>query len=197
MIFLQFFISHKNLNHTCFIHYRFSALVAALVSQAMPKLQKLLDDRYTFNKAIKYWEAGTKTRKSRSQKKSKEKYNSATEIWTNTTQTDEFVLGKVEGYPWWPARICVAKNNGVMASLESLDRVLISFIGEPHLHVVRREGELKPFIGNEQEDMNLGDFPADITKSYQESIAMARRILRGRNAMNTDKNFAEEKKSAT
>ena len=179
------------------ICYRFAALVAGLSSKALPKLQKLLDDRYTFTKAIKYWEAGTKTRKSRSQKKSKEKYTSATEIWTNTTQTDEFVHGKVEGYPWWPARICVAKNASVMASLESLDRVLISFIGEPHLHVVKREGELRPYIGNEQEDENLGDFPADIAKSLQQSTAMARRILRGKNALNTEKNFAEEKKSAT
>lgn len=111
---------------------------------------------------------GTKTRKSRSQKKSKDKYHSATEIWTSTDQTDEFVLGKVEGFPWWPARVCVAKNSGSTASLNSLDRALISFIGEQHLHVVKREGEIRPFTGTEQEDENIGDYPVDIVKNLRE-----------------------------
>ena len=69
--------------------------MAALSSQAMPKLRKLNEDKLTLKKAIKYWETGNKTRKGKAQKKTKDKYNSATEIWTNTTQTDEFVLGKV------------------------------------------------------------------------------------------------------
>jgi hypothetical protein len=176
---------------------RFSALLTALLSKASPKLQKLSDDRHTLSKAIKYWEAGSKTRKSRFQKKAaKDKYHSGTEIWTNTRQTDEFVYGKVEGYPWWPARICVAKDPDVRTSLESLDKVLISFVGEPHLHVVKHSEEIKQFSGKGKENDDIVNYPKEVIANFQESVAMARRILRGKSGSNRNY-FVEEKKSSS
>jgi len=181
----------------CKIISRFAALVSGLVSRAMPNLQKLSNDRNTLTKALKYWEAGTKTRKSRSQKNKKEKYNSTTEIWTSTNQTDEFVLGKVEGYPWWPARVCVAKDPKTVAILHSVGRVLISFIGEQHLHVVKRDEEIRPFAEMEDKQENIEDYPTDVIKKLRETTAMARRIIRGKNApSDEEKNFIEEKKSS-
>lgn len=134
----------------------------------MPNLQKLQNDRNTLMKALKYWETGAKTRKGKGQKKKWEKYNSSTEIWTNTNQTDEFIMGKVEGYPWWPARVCVAKDPSVTVTLHSLGRVLISFIGEQHLHIVKRDEEIRPIaeIENEQEDIE--GYPTDVVKKLRE-----------------------------
>mmetsp|Transcript_8410 Transcript_8410/g.9687 ORF Transcript_8410/g.9687 Transcript_8410/m.9687 type:complete len:345 (+) Transcript_8410:871-1905(+) len=176
---------------------RFSALVAAFSYKAIPKLNKMSEDMETLRKAIVYWETNTKTRKSRSKKK-KEKFNSATEIWTDTETTNEFVLGKVDTYPWWPARICIAKDPIIKMSLESLGRVLISFVGEQHLHVVNREDEVTPFTGKEPEDKHIEDYPPGIVKNLRESTAMARRILRGSIPNNNhDGNVVEEKKSST
>lgn len=132
----------------------------------MPKLRKLSDDRANLKRAIKYWETGNKTRKGKSQKR--EKYNSATEIWTNITQTDEFVLGKVEGFPWWPARTCIAKDPAIRTSLEDLDRVLISFIGEHHLHIVKRKGEIQAFIPSKKDDVDNDDYSNEILKNLRE-----------------------------
>ncbi len=177
--------------------FRFAALVAALSSQATPKLQKLADDRNTLTKAIKYWESGSKTRKGKTQRKSTDRYNSATEIWTSTLVTDEFVQGKVEGYPWWPARICIAKDSETKEALESLGRVLISFVGEPYLHVVKHKDETKPLTGIEKEIKEDNEYPADVMKNLQQSISMARRILRGNKKSNSKKAFVEEKKTST
>jgi len=174
-------------------------LVAALAYQATPKLQKLKDDRHTLNKAIKYWDTGSKTRKGRTQKQTtSERYNSATEIWTNITTTDEFVQGKVEGYPWWPARICVAKDDDVKLSLKSLNRVLISFIGEPHLHVVNNDSEIRPFTGKEMVDNDIEEYPTDVVKNLEQSTAMARRIIRAKKySKGNKKGFIEEKKTSS
>ena len=143
--------------------HRVAALSTALVTLATPKLEKLARDRNNLLKAIEYWDANQTARKSRSKKKKKEKFDSATEVWANTEITTEtFIMAKVEGYPWWPARVCEIRDPFVAESLERLDKKLISFIGEEHLHVVDAHDEIKPFSGEIEVEDDLSCYSADV-----------------------------------
>jgi len=123
-------------------------------------------DRSTLVEALDYWH-GAQKRRSKG-KGQKEQYNSMIEIWTNTIVTNNFVLGKVEGFPWWPARVCKAKDPGIASLLEETNRVLISFVGERHLHVVNGSSEIMPFATDFEEDSLSKQFSTDIVKNLKE-----------------------------
>lgn len=80
----------------------------------------------------------------------------------------DFILHQVEGFPWWPARICIAKDPDIRATLHALDRVLISFIGEHHLHIVKRKEETKTFKPSKKDEGVEGDYPDEILKKLRE-----------------------------
>jgi hypothetical protein len=146
---------------------RFAALLTALKSRALPRLEKLTKDKKALSKAIAYWETSGKTRKKgkKNTYKSK-KYSSATEIWANVESTDKFVMCKVEGFPWWPACACVPKDEDIAESLSSLKRQLVSFVGEQHLYVVEEESEVKPFdevIGEGE----IASYPPEVIKNVK------------------------------
>jgi len=183
---------------------RFAALTEALIHRSRPFLLKMADDKETLMKAIKYWEGNNKTRKrkSRTSHLKKEKYNSTTEIWADITTTERFVMAKVEGYPWWPASVCVARDSCIASPLKELNRVLVSFVGEQYLHVIR-EDDMRSFTGEVTKN-DLSKFSADTMRSLNESIDLTKRILRGRGKwediqMNggQDKNTEEEEKKST
>ena len=173
---------------------RFSALLEGLKQRAAPRLAKLKRDRDTLLKGIDHWEAKEKVRGGKAKKSPVNKFNSATELWADAIVSDEFVMSKVEGYPWWPARICVAKDSSIAESLKALNRVLISFVGEQHLHVVEKLQEIRPFTG-EMIDDDFKEYPSDVSTKLSDSIDMTRRILRGRGVKLVE-GFQEEKKSS-
>lgn len=184
---------------------RFAALTEALTHRARPFLLKMAEDKERLTKAIEHWKGGSKTRnrKSKTSKKKKDKYNSSTEIWADITPTEHFIMAKVEGYPWWPARICTAKDSHIAVSLKELDRVLISFVGEHHLHVVREEDDMNPFTAEVIED-DLSKYSTDTMKKLKESIEMTRCILKGKGKWEEielteghDEIIEEEKKSSS
>jgi len=174
---------------------RFSALAQALDHQANPILLKIIEDQERLMKAIQYWEGG-KTRNHKAKRRGK--YNSSTEIWTYTTTTERFVMAKVRGYPWWPARVCNAKDLYTASSLKALGRVLVSFVGEHHLHVVTDPDEMQEFSGEIVEE-DLSKYAANTVKMLKESMDLARRIDRGLGQDGGENNFAkeEEKKSSS
>jgi hypothetical protein len=157
-------VDWKDAVATCKTVSRFAALVAALKFRAAPSLEKLVKDKKTLSKAILHWEASSKTRKKlKKTKNAPKRFGSGTEIWANISLTDQFVLCKVEGFPWWPARVCDAKDSDVSQSLESVEKVLVSFVGEQHLYVVGKN-EVKPFNDDSLNNENT-DFSAEVMKN--------------------------------
>lgn len=144
---------------------RFAALTAALNSRAAPRLDKLAKDNKTLRKAIQFWETNGKTRKGKS-KKTFQKFSSATEIWADVKATDQFVTSKVEGFPWWPARICVPKDGDISKPLENIGRVLVSFVGEQHLYTVDKRTELKP-LALDVDENDLSQYETEVVKNLK------------------------------
>jgi len=172
-------VDWKDAVATCKTVSRFAALFAALKCRATTTLEKLVKDKKTLSKAIFHWEASSKTRKkSKKSKPAPKKFSSGTEIWANVSLTDQFVMCKVEGFPWWPARVCVAKDSDIAKSLESVERVLVSFIGEQHLYVVEKD-EVKPFSDTALPEDNT-NVPAEVIKNVNMGTTMAKRIMRGK-----------------
>ncbi len=147
-------VDWKDAVTTCKTLSRFAALVANLKSRAMPRLDKLVKDKKTLSKAITYWETNGKTRKGKTKKgaSNSRKFHSATEIWADVKATDEFVTSKVKGFPWWPARVCVPLDAEVAQLLDSINRTLVSFLGEQHLYTVDTKTEIKPLDFSPEED---------------------------------------------
>jgi hypothetical protein len=134
-------------------------------------------DRETLSNALKFWEEQesnpkAKTRGSKQKGKGvirkKGTYDSASEIWAHTKLTDKFVLGKVEGAPWWPARVCEAKDPTVVASLAATNRIIISFVGDQYLHVVSEDDEIRPFYEQKLSDEDMSEYTADMIKNLEE-----------------------------
>lgn len=176
-------VDWKDAVATCQTISRFAALLASLFSRSIPKLQKIQKDAKTMLKAISYWEANSKTRNwktaGRKVNQSSAKFNSTTELWTDIRPTDTFVMGKVEGFPWWAARVCVPKNKEIYDSLESVNKTVISFVGEQQLYVVDKDKGLRPFnTVIDKEDAS--NFPPEVMKNVEKSITLANRILRGK-----------------
>lgn len=167
---------------------RFAALVTSLKSRAVPLLEKLSKDKKTLLKAISHWETSgnskTKKKTKKGNKFTGKKYDHVSEIWMDTSATDDFVLCKVEGYPWWPARICMAKDVEVEKSLKAVSRTLVSFIGEQHLYVVH-EDDVKPFRPTLSEE-DIAGFSPEVEKKAKQGLVMAKRIMRGKGISTND-----------
>jgi hypothetical protein len=110
-------------------------------------------------------------------------------------------MGKVEGFPWWAARVCLPKDKEILESLKSLNKTVISFVGEQDLYVVNTEKDLKPFNPElDKDDAKM--FPPEIMKNVEKSIVLTKRILRGKGITGTDNEkltdmiVGEEKKSS-
>ena len=140
-------------------------------------------------KAISYWEANNKTRNGKAHGKkgnqSSAKYSSTTEIWADVRPTYNFVMGKVEGFPWWAARVCLPKDDEILESLKSLNKTIISFVGEQDLYVVNTDKDLKPFNPLLDKD-DVATFPHEIMKNVEKSIVLTKRILRGKGIVGTE-----------
>ena len=171
-------VDWKDAVATCKILSRFAALLTTLKHRATPSLDKLAKDKKTLSKAIAHWEASARTRKKSKKSKGSNKFGSGSEIWANVAPTDQFVFCRVDTFPWWPARVCIAKDDEVRESLKSLDRVLVSFIGEQHLYVVEND-EVKPF-SEDFVKQDLSSYSPEVAKSVEQGTKMAVRIMRGR-----------------
>ena len=146
-------VDWKHAVNTCKSISRFAAIVAALKSRTTPRTEKIMKDKKALSKAMAYWETSGKTRKkTKKPASSSKKYGSGTEIWADVEPSDEFIMCKVEGFPWWPACVCVSKDDDIAKSMKSLNRILVSFVGEQHLYVVEKDSEVKPFDDTFTED---------------------------------------------
>jgi len=183
---------------------RLAAIAESFMKRANDELAKIEANRDTLSDAIAYWESNSrksgKTKKRKRQKK--EEYTSGSEIWADVEVTAELVMGKVEGYPWWPSRICKPKDKETADSLELLNKVLISYVGQGNLRAVDSDEEIGPFAVEECAELdNLEDYSKTIRDNLQESIILAKRISLNqkkpaRSNRRSSRLFLEEKKSA-
>jgi len=154
---------------------RLAALVQVLIKKSISMLTKMDKDRKTLLDAIKSWDNKRSLRK----EQKREKYGSSTEIWADTVVTDRFVLAKVEGYPWWPSRICSAKDNSITSALSTRNRVLISFVGDHNIRVVKSPSEICE-LNEKKKCINLSFVTEEKLKKLKKSLKMTERILDGR-----------------
>ena len=76
---------------------------------------------------------------------------------------------KVVGYPWWPSRICNAKNHSISSTLASLGRVLVAFVGDEELRIVRDNIDIKPYTGErEGKEDDMGKYDDDLVEKYEQ-----------------------------
>ena len=168
-----------------------AALSAAFCSKASEKLDKLESERDALNDVMEAWGKASSLRKKKSLNQD---IPEPSEVWTNVTFTDEVCLAKVEKYPWWPAKKCIAKDENLAQSLESLGRNLVSLVGESGgLRVVKTE-DLLPFSESLPEDKDLSRHPKDIRTQLDECMVMTRRIIRGKQKK-TSRSSKKKKKS--
>jgi hypothetical protein len=161
---------------------KFASLAAAFVRKATEKLEKLETENAKLSDILQVWEKAAAGKK----KNTDIIKEQPSEVWANVRFTDEFCLAKVEEYPWWPAKKCVAKNEKLAASLESLDRALVSFVGESGgIRVVKKKEGLRPFSEEAlalllDEDTSSVLRPKEIRTQLDDCMTMARRIIRGK-----------------
>lgn len=174
---------------------RFAALTTAFCRKATVILEKLLSERQSLDKALEKWQRED-DRKNRAGKKNNRKVVEApTEMWANVDYTNEFCMVRLDNHPWWPAKKCIAKDASLQKSLQAFDRLLVAMVGEHgELRCVKNE-DARVFTGSAI-DENLEEFSKEDRSQLEESLAIARRIIRGRAKPADDKNYVEEKKSA-
>ena len=166
---------------------RLSSLTAAFIHDAMEKIVKVEAERDELVSALQIWsKAEERQSKQRDAVSSKAK-NSATreitrpsEVWANVRYTDDICMAKTEEYPWWPAKICEAKDSNIAISLKQVKRSLVAFVGEMGSLRVVKTSCIKPFSGQAIDDNeNIDEYTKDIRAQLDDCMAMARRIQRG------------------
>eukprot|EP00934_Nitzschia_sp_Nitz4_P007591 Nitzschia sp. Nitz4//scaffold45_size130396//16298//19740//NITZ4_003431-RA/size130396-augustus-gene-0.252-mRNA-1//-1//CDS//3329552344//7581//frame0 len=171
---------------------KIGALVAGFCSKASKKLAKMESEQDVLREAIAGWEKASTQRK-------KTKPVEPSEVWAYVTFTDDFVLVKVEEYPWWPAKRCVVKDPALAASLETLDRSVVALVGESGALRVVAKDRVLPFSETPPED-EAGNHSKEIRTQLDECMAMTRRIIRGKSKSSRKRKseeFKEEKKLST
>lgn len=169
---------------------RLAALAAAFTRNGTERLTKLEIERDALDSAISLWEKEEERNQKKIQAGKKPTASNTqdvgtSEVWANVIITNEFCMAKVEKYPWWPAKLCEAKDSSVAQSLEKLNRCIVALIGEMgSLRVVKKD-DVVPFTGKRIDpDDAYQEQPKETKAQLDECLAIGRRILRG-NAINS------------
>jgi hypothetical protein len=166
---------------------RLSSLTAAFIHDAMEKIVKVEAERDELITALQIWsKADERQSKQRDTVSSKAKSSAVreisrpSEVWANVRYTDEICMAKTDEYPWWPAKICEAKDPNIVASLKQVKRSLVAFVGEMGSLRVVKTSCIKPFTGQMLDDTDqMEEYSKDIRAQLDDCMAMARRIQRG------------------
>ena len=178
---------------------RWAALASSFLNNAHKMLEKTEAESDALWDSLKLWEKEeerrNRSRTGKAQASSKKKEDETpTEVWANVRFTNEFCMAKVDGYCYWPAKKCEAKDEELATSLHAVGRMLVSLIGEDGGLRVVRLADIQPFDGNIIEE-DLEGQPKSILTQLDECMVMARRIVRGRNQNNNGvAHYREEKK---
>lgn len=149
-----------------------AAFVSAFANKASAKVEKMEEENSALMDAMNQWS------KSRPKKK-KSAAPELSEVWANVNFSDKYCFVKIEEYPLWPARKCVPKDDDLTSQLESVDRILVSLVGERGaLRVVKTEACV-PFSDTLPEGEDLSSHTRDIRNQLEEAMNVTRRVVRG------------------
>lgn len=152
---------------------KLAAFVSAFVNKASAKVAKMEEEHSALMDAMNAWG------KSRSKKKSSQGAPELSEVWANVNFSDEFCFVKIDEYPLWPARKCLPKDDELVSQLESVDRILVSLVGERGaLRIVKTDACI-PFADTLPEGEDVSSHNRDIRNQLDEAMNVARRVARG------------------
>lgn len=152
---------------------KLAAYVSAFVTKASAKVGKMEEEYSALMDAMSTWG------KSRSKKKSSKAAPELSEVWANVNFTDEYCFVKIEEYPLWPARKCLPKDEELTSELSSVDRLLVSLVGERGALRVVKTDACVPFSDTLPEGEDLSAHTRDIRNQLSEAMNIARRVVRG------------------
>ena len=152
---------------------KLAAYVSAFVTKASAKVGKMEEEYTALMDAMSMWG------KSRSKKKSSNAAPELSEVWANVNFTDEYCFVKIEEYPLWPARKCLPKDEELTSQLSSVDRLLVSLVGERGALRVVKTDACVPFSDTLPEGEDLSAHTRDIRNQLGEAMNIARRVVRG------------------
>ena len=153
---------------------RLASLCGAFCDDALKRLQQLEVDRDNLLAALTVWEKEAKGRKKPSRND-----NSTSEVWANVKITEEICMARGEDFSWWPSRKCIAKDEGLAASLASVDRCLVALFGEMGAIRVVKNSDILPYDGNIPErDEDEHPLSKEVKGQLDDCMALARRVIR-------------------
>jgi len=158
-----------------------ASFVSAFCNKALSKVERMEAEHGVLTKFL----AASSKNTSRT-KKSANLIPEPSEVWANVNFTDEFCSVKVDEWPWWPARKCTPKNDALNVKLTSLDRIIVSLVGERgNLRIVKID-DLSPFSEDRPENVTLiNNQTREVRNQLDEAMAIARRVVRGIKKKNT------------
>ena len=157
---------------------KLAAYVSAFVNKASAKVEKMEEEHSALVDAMNSWG------KSRQKKKKGNADPELSEVWANVKFSDEYCFVKIEEYPLWPARKCVPKDDELAAELESVDRLLVSLVGERGALRVVKTDACVPFSDTLPEGEDPSAHPRDIRNQLDEAMNITRRVVRGQKKKN-------------
>lgn len=175
---------------------RMATLVTAFVKKAKTKLNKASEEYDALTDAVAIWEKEEERRLRSEAKNGTDKPQKkpaslgVSEVWANVEFTSEMAMVMVDPYPWWPAKKCVAKDAKLEASLKSVNRCLVSLVGESGAIRVVQNSAVRPYTGKlveEEEGIDMSDLTKETKTQLDDCMAMARRVLRAKEAKKTAK----------
>lgn len=197
---------------------RLASLTAAFSRDATEKLEKIQIERDALTSAMGAWKKAEERQQIRREvgaakkssatasaantKRMDDLHSDLSEVWANVRYTDEICMAKANSYPWWPAKLCEAKDPTISRTLSELNRSLVAFMGEMGgLRVVHTLHQVRPFTGNailelpqqQQHDdetensaaangdgaVPMMEYSKELRTQLDDCMTMARRIQRG------------------
>jgi len=163
---------------------KLAAFVCAFFNKASAKVGKMEEEYSALIDAMNVW---GKSRPKK--KKSSQVIPELSEVWANVDFSDEFCFVKIDQYPLWPARKCVPEDDKLASQLGSVDRILVSLVGERGALRVVKIDACFPFSDSLSEGEDLSSHTRDIRNQLDEAMNVARRVVRGQ-----EKNKSKSKK---
>jgi hypothetical protein len=155
---------------------KMAALVSAFYSKASSALEKIEGESMALQDALDSWDKANALRK----KKATDDSRDPSEVWADVKFSDNFCLVKVEEFPWWPARQCIPKDENLASQLKAVNRNLVSLIGESGSLRLVKTDQIIPFSETLPDDVDLTKHSREIRSQLDDCMAMARRIVRGK-----------------
>lgn len=153
---------------------RLAVVLQSLLSKADNVLNQIKEERGNLDSILGI----NAKRTSRSKSGIKKNHDSSTAIWCNTKLTDKLVKVRVNGFPWWPAHVCVPLDTVVADAMEGSGYTLISSVGNPGMFMVA-EKDIVEFT--EETDEDLSQYEQSTLEELHESTAIAKKLWRLRN----------------